>query len=404
MAVWLKESIKEVETKIFLFMLSPFIAFLYALNRIQTKSSYVVFFLFAIFFGLAFTVSNVRTENSADGISYRSEFEQYQYVSEYTYYDGLEGFLTFDDGKKDYYFDTIAFYLSRITDNYHFLFMFFAVVFAFFQLKAFSFFTSERNFNNSLFCILLAFLFTYNQIFNINGMRFWTAAWVGVYCICQIFRNGDKKYFLLAICTPFFHGAFWVYVGMVLIAYSFRKFEKIWIFFFVISFFISSFAVELVQNANNYLPSFLAKLVDSYTRVELIQARQQAGTGYWIIGKIFDILVRIYINLLVFLFIRDRKRIEQEHRSMYLFLLVWMVFVNFAMPIPSLGSRFVLLAYPVLAYLWLVHFGCVRYRYWIYVLPFVFFMDIYQWVKLYLGVLNMSFFYSSPFVLIYKYF
>ena len=209
MAVWLKENNRDKSLKIILFLLSPFFSFLYALRRMNTKSSYIVFFLFAVFFGMSFTVSNVRgIDGTTDGISYRNAFESYKNVSTSQYYDGLKRFFTFDEGNKDY--DTVAFYVSRITDNYHVMFMFFAAIFAFFQLKTFRFLTTEDNFNNSLVCVLLAFLFTYNQIFNINGMRFWTAAWIGVYSIFQIFLNDNKKYFLLALCTPFFSWLFLV--------------------------------------------------------------------------------------------------------------------------------------------------------------------------------------------------
>src|SRR5690606_38353493 len=135
------------------------------------KSSYIVFFFFALFFGLSFTVVE---ERGYDSSHYKNEFENYRFVNAYTFEQDFENFLTFNDGKKDYYFDTVAFYVSRITDNYHFMFMIFAAIFAFFALKSFKFFTSEENFSFSVACLILAYLFMYNQIFNINGVRMWT--------------------------------------------------------------------------------------------------------------------------------------------------------------------------------------------------------------------------------------
>lgn len=404
MAVWLKENNRDKSLKIILFLLSPFFSFLYALRRMNTKSSYIVFFLFAVFFGMSFTVSNVRgIDGTTDGISYRNAFESYKNVSTSQYYDGLKRFFTFDEGNKDYYYDTVAFYVSRITDNYHVMFMFFAAIFAFFQLKTFRFLTTEDNFNNSLVCVLLAFLFTYNQIFNINGMRFWTAAWIGVYSIFQIFLNDNKKYFLLALCTPFFHGSFWLYIVVMVFAYFFKKYERMWVVLFFLSFIFSSFAIELVQNMVDYLPSSLARLVDLYTSEEAILSRQAVQLEAGQTVRIFGMVAKIYINLLVCLFIKNSVYIKKHTKNLYPFLLVWMTFVNFVMLIPALGGRFILLSYPLIAYIWLANFGNIKYRYWIYVSPLALLLSLYSLLRDYMSVLEFSFYYSNPLFLFYKY-
>lgn len=78
MTAWQKEENTDKALKIILFLVSPFIAALYALRNIKTKSSFVVFFLFAVFFGMSFTVAPSKTdENSLDGTSYREKFEVY---------------------------------------------------------------------------------------------------------------------------------------------------------------------------------------------------------------------------------------------------------------------------------------------------------------------------------------
>src|SRR5690606_5049315 len=232
---------------------SPFIAFLYSLRTIKTKSSYVVFFLFCVFFGLSFSVSAGKDEeNKSDGASYREKFELYKYVSDSEFYYRFNEYFTFEEGAKDYYFDTVAFYVSRVTDNYHIMFMVFAIVFAYFGLKSLRFLTSEPKFDASLSCLILVYLFMINQIFNINGVRFWTAAWIGVYCIFQIFRNNNKKYFLLALCTPFFHGAFWVYIVVITFAYFSKCTRKLWVVLFFISFLVFYFSIVFLRGIFYY--------------------------------------------------------------------------------------------------------------------------------------------------------
>lgn len=405
MASWLKERNDDKAVKLILFVISPFLSFVYSLRRIKTRSSFIVFFLFAIFFGMAFSVGNVRTEGSFDGISYRINFEQYKYISQYEFSESFKGFLSFDEGKKDFYFDTVAYYLSRITDNYHVMFMFFAIVFAYFSLKSFKFFTKEDEFDASLSSYVLAYLFMSNQIFNINGMRMWTAAWVGVYALLQIFGNKDKRYFLLLLTTPFFHGSFWVFIAVVVLAYMFMRFDKVWVVMFFVSFFVGSIALELLEEASDLLPTFMQRMIASYTDAEYVQQRSQAGTGFYWVSKLFGTLVRLYMNFMVYLFIKNAKDIKANTRSktLYLFLLVYMTFVNFTMPVPSLGGRYMSLAYPIIAYIWLVNFKGVKYKKMMYAMPVVFWFSFYGWIGRYITVLEPSFFVSSPFYLVYNY-
>lgn len=405
MAVWLKERNDDKAIKLILFLISPFLSFIYSLRRIKTRSSYVVFFLFAVFFGMSFTVGNIRTESYIDGISYRADFEEYKYISSYVFYQEFEDFLTFDVGKKDYYFDTIAFYISRITGNYHVMFMVFAIVFAFFSLKSFKFFINEDVFDASLSSYVLAYLFMSNQIFNINGMRMWTAAWVGVYALLQIFGNKNKKYFLLLLLTPFFHGSFWILIAVTLLAYFSMKFEKLWIVGFFISFFVGSIAVEILQETSDLLPAFMQRMIASYTDADYIQLRSEGGTGFYWVSKLFSTLVRFYMNFMVYLFIRNSRTIKAnpKTKSFYLFLLVYMTFVNFTMAVPSLGGRYMTLAYPLIAYIWLVNFKGVKYKKFLYAMPVIFLFSFYVWIGRYLTVLEPVFFVSSPFYLVYNY-
>ncbi len=347
MKTWGKERKQDLALKITLFFISPFIAALYSLRRIHTKSSYFIFFLTSVFFGMVFSVVSGKSISSHgyDGESYRLKFELYQYVSSLDFIEGFKSFLMFDEGKKDYYFDTVAFFISRFTDNYHVMFMVFAMVFAYFALKSFKFLTSEDKFDASLSSFILAYLFMSNQIFNINGMRFWTAAWIAVYCIFQIYRNGNKKYFLLALITPFFHGSYWVFIAVLVVAHFFRRFERPWAVLFFVSFFVSSLSVELIQFIQPYLPVFLSRSVDSYTNAEYIELRQ-SWSGFGFIPLIFSKVKLAYLSIMMFLFYRHSDEIKKNPKTkdLYLFLLVWMSVFNFLMFVPSLGGRCIVLA------------------------------------------------------------
>lgn len=406
MAVWQKENSENTVIKVILFLVSPILALLFSLRTLKTRSSFIIIFLFSVFFGLAFTVSKGKqSDNSIDGSSYREKFEHYKYVTESKFFKGLIEYLAFEKGKQDYYFDTVAFYVSRFTSNYHIMFMVFAIVFTFFALKSLKFFVEEKNYSTSLACFILLYLFTINQIFNINGVRFWTAAWVGVYSVLQIFRNGKYRYFLLLLCTPFFHGAFWIFIGVTVIAYFGKNLNKLWIILFFVSFLVSNVSLDLVRNYIDLFPTFIVKMAESYTDEAYVQQRASGGTGFYWVAATFNFLVRVYMNFLVYLFIKNSKEIidNAKTKNLFSFLLVLMVFVNFTMAIPSLGGRYMMLAYPIIAYIWLVNFKGRKYNKVLYAMPVIFSFSFYVQAVLYMKVLEPVFYFSNPFYLLYHY-
>lgn len=407
MSKWNKENKKDVYIKYLLFVFSPFIAFLYSLRTVKTKSSYFIFYLTAVFFGLAFSLPSGRdgTGPSYDGQAYRKWFEEMKYVSFQDYFEALQNYLSFNSLKKDFYFDTFAFYVSRITDNYHVMFMLAAVIFSYFSLRSLFFLTQEKNFGTGVSSYILLYLFTYNQIFNINGLRYWTAAWVAVLCIFKIFRDKNNKYLILLLITPFIHGSYWLFIGVIAIVYLFRRFDKVWHLLFLSSFLASTFAAELLQSMQHLLPSFLSRSVEIYTDPEYIEFRN-SWSGIEGVKVIFEKSRLFYLNFIVLLFIHHSNEIKSniKTRDLYLFLLVFVTIFNFLMSVPSLGGRYITLSYPIIAYIWLVNFKGKKYNGVLLLLPFFFVYQIYVQILKYSKVTTYDFYISSPFYLLYKYF
>lgn len=394
---WKSEDNHSVGLKVLLFLLSPVLGLLYSLKSLNTRSTYIIIFLFCLTFGVAFTVTNKRTDGSIDGITYRAEFEEYGKESALTFVDDFEKYIAYDDGDQDFYFKTLTFAVSRFSSNYHVFFLFVALIFAFFQLRTLRFFTSHDNFSNSLFCLILFFLFTWNQIFNINGLRFWTAAWIAVYSSFQLLVNKNKSYLLLALLTPFVHGSYFLYLAILAVYYMFGRFEKLWTVLFLFSFIFSTIAVEITRNASTFLPDIFARKIDYYTDSFYISERE-SGSGFWFVDRFFTTLSFVYVNIMTAVLILKNNKSSQSdcNRSLLRFLIIWMCFANIFMPVPSVGGRFIQLAYPMISYLWLSYFSNKRYASFIYILPFVWLMNVYNLLRNYMGVLDWTFFVTSP--------
>lgn len=399
------EETTDVIIKIITFVISPFLSFLYSLRTMDRKSSYVVFFLFSVFFGMAFSVAGNlgEMEYYLDGVFYRMDFEKYcrysygDFIMDWDEYVGLKGDI------KDFYFNVVAYSVSRVSDNYHLMFAVLALVFAYFQLKSLSFFTSEKNYRNCLFILILALIFCWNQIFNINGVRYNTAAWVYVYCVFQLFLNNNKRYFFLLALTPFIHASFYVYSFFLIIAYWLKNKSQFWKVAFIVSFFVSSISTVLVRYVQAFLPDVLASFVDSYT-----SGAGDAENSFVDISSISGFLISIssiYANfLMLWIIIKYRKDNNERTNSIYSAFLILATFMNFFMPISSLGGRMVLMVYPLMAFMWLKCFG-VKYKYnWlIYIFPFVFIISLRTRFQQYLMVTNISFWISNPLRIISQY-
>ncbi len=114
-------------------------------------------------------------------------------------------------------------------------------------------------------------------------------------------------------------------------------------------------------------------------------------------AKVLNVLPYYYINTLMFLLISNSKVIKESGQdySVYQFLLVWLSFVNYTMSIPSFGGRFIYLAIPFVAYLWLLFYrGHVVFRRVIYLMPIVYAYSILYWVRNMIKVIDPYLFIS----------
>lgn len=396
---WDKEIQSDIAVKIITFLISPFLSFLYSLRRINTKSSYVVFFLFALLYGLCFTVlaDEGNVIETSDAAKWRARFENTEMSTSDDFIRYVVFFMTrADDNVSDVYFPTIALITNQISHNYHVFFFVIALVFSFFQLKSFRFLTKSPYFDNSLFCFFLCIIFNFNNISNIGGFRFWTAAWIGVFLLLQIYINNKKWCYLLFLFMPLIHRGFFFMYPIIVLALLTRK-RSFWIILFYVSIFLSSISIVIFQNASDYLPSFLSHMIESYSS-------NSAEEGYSFTKYILMSISSLYINALLFLSIKARNKLRDENLEGLLdFTILFMVIINFSMSVPSLGVRFVIMAEPLIAILLLNAYGYDKAK-----CTIVYFMPLFMIRALYVGFISfyryqeLDFFVMNPFYLLYS--
>ncbi len=373
---------KKSAQKFLLFFLYPFGGFLYALITLKNKSSLLVFFLWFVLFGYTFRAQN----ENADSFYYVQQFEREKSYTANYYIETIQDYFTFNSNIKDIYDTTSIFLVSRLTYNYHFLMAFWAAVFAFFYLKSFSFLVFNSNFKYALPFFLLAFIFAFNNpIFNINGVRFNTAVWIGVYSLFQIFINKKSHYFFLGLLTPLMHGSFMIFDLLLLVVYVTGKYENVWIALFITSFFVSLMPyLGLYYQYQDYFPTFIQHAYENYMSDDSIQVRLESKINLPLYAKIFNNLPRYFILGCTFLFIKDRKVFVDNYKSKIAFsiLLIFLTFSNFAYTIPSLGGRFFIFVTPFVAYILVDSYQFFRkYNWLVYLIPFVYSYQLLQWYR-----------------------
>ncbi len=412
MGNWLIETKKGIVIKYVLFIISPFIAFVFSLGTLKTKSSFVVIYLFFVFLGLSYTVPNNRNVLNFDGVTYRQDFEEYKFVSSTDFIANFKDYINFE-GDADFYCHFVYYCVSRITDNYHVMFMIIAMVFSFFSLKSFEIFIREKQFVNSIPCFILAYLFMSNQIFNINAFRFFTAAWIAVYSLLNIFVKKNNLYVCLLFLTPMIHGSFFLMLVVYLIYLLLGRYDKFWIIVFIISSFFSNFILELAQKYLTSMPSFIFNNYSGYFSDNYVDLINNSGSGFIWVKRLLELLVRLCMNVYVILFIFHLNMINRNIKTgkMISFILILMSVVNLTSVIPSLGKRYLLLTMPFIAYIWLVNFEGKKYNKYLYPLGVLFILlfflpfqvNLLPCLSHYNSVLESTFYISSPLYLIYKY-
>lgn len=410
---WQQEHMCDVSVKFLALFLNPLLAILFSCVHLKTKSSFVVLFITFLSFGAALSVPQIRTDDfNFDGVAYRNDFESYQKQTSLNFFASLSDYLSFE-GARDFYADAIYFFTSRISSNYHLMFFVVSIFFSFFMLKSLKIFVLDRNFSNTLVCFILLYAFLINQILNINVFRFFTAAWLAIYSLLNLFVLRRRKFLLLLLFTPFFHASFFIIYALLLLYLILRQQYSALFVFYICSFFLSGFALILLNDFVAYLPPILGERLLVYINDDYMYAINESGSGFIGVKRGIEFLTHLYVNLMVFVMLLKSRYIINGTKceSLYVFLLLLVIFVNLTIVIPSVGSRFLVLVFPLLAYIWLVCFSQKHYNKYVYglgiimVLQFIMPFSIYLFpcLKYYVQLWDISFFIVPPFYSVVKY-
>ena len=379
---------KGLGAKLLFFIIWPFGGFLYSLIRPQSRSSRIIFYLWFVVFGLCLMPVN----EEADSFEYAQNFEASKNMSSHVYQRQINSFFSdsFESGVKDVYMLTSIYVVGKVTDNVHVLFMLLAMVFGFFYVKSMKYaLNSEGQARSDLiFFILFGWFCISNPIFNINGARFWTAAWMGVYILFRYLTSKDYKILLLLPLLYLIHASFVLFIVFFIIYFLLGRYHKIWNVIFIVSLYFSglSFLPFISDYVMNYLPKNLQFMFQYYSSEEYLAYRAERLSTLSIYAQIFRDLPKVVINIVAAFCILKRHDIEKSECSNRTleFTIVLLSLANIFSVIPSIG-RFLNLVIPFIVYILISNAHILnRYKWIVYFIPVMYTYPIYLWL------LNMS--------------
>ena len=380
----------NVGSKLPLFFLNPFLSAIVSLKNIRDGVSHRILYLWFLVFGIGFCAMN----EAADSFRYVEEFMMESQYSWGRYLLEVKEWATFESNIKDIYTLTVNVLVGKFTSNYHWTYLIYAAVFGFFYIKSLKIFLKHQMVKKEIVFYALLFMFCYsNPIFNINGVRFWTAAWIGVYVALNLFVERKYRMIPLLILMPLVHGSSVIWVVIMLAAIILSRFQKVTIGLYLASSFVSAVSYLNILNDYSYmLPQFMQNQIWSYTESEMALERLAGISEYGAAYADFLIALPGYFQILLcILLILNRKEIYQNKKAGILMtvMLALAAITNFLSGIPSMG-RFQAFVIPFLVIVWSMNPDILKkYDRYFYAVPILYAYSLLYWYRHMSGVTEL---------------
>ena len=346
--------------KVLLFILWPFGALLRSLLFFRNPQSKTLFWVFCIYFGFVFIYEDPSLDKfGADSATYAAKLIELhnQPISIKTL---ASSFYNANEGTVDIYQPLVTWVLSAITGDPRILFAVFAAVFGFYYSQ--NLWMVFNTINKKVGLILLLFMLTYafvNPIWNINGVRMWTAAQIFLFGNLKYFLHNDKKGVLWSATSILVHFSFMFPVAIFILWIFLPKKEYLFISFYVFTVFFVEMDLGNLANYLNFMPNVFQPRIEGYTNegyAEMINQTSQMAAFH---VKLSEIVIRWLTHMWIIAFFVKRENWTREIpnlRLLYTFALLIGGFANIATQVPS-GARFQVIAHGLLFGLFVIVMG-----------------------------------------------
>ncbi len=329
---------ERVVHKYFLFLAWPFFSLFYSFFDYKSRSFRNILWLFTIFFGYTFVISN----EGMDANFYRRTLEEF-HNSQISWSSFMALLIEGQVGRGDYIQPIITFLVSRFTDDYRILFALFGLILGFFYASNISILLNEVDKRVPIHAIpFLIFFSLLVPFWLINGFRFWTATHVFVYGVLRFSISQGKWYILVALCSVLIHFSFIIPTGIMLGLIFFRKFGYLIMAFFALSYVFRGYDIYSFLSYLPELPAVLNQRIGDYVHPDYIDIVERGKERtVWFLRLRGLLLVNLVAFSFVVIFGFMRRAVEKYQLDLMFYLSVALFGVaNILSAFPSMGRLF----------------------------------------------------------------
>lgn len=327
----------DQKTFLILWLFNPFISAIYLFRNFKQNSQIGPYLLLSLFFGISFVVST----EGADSQRYAAELLQY-YDTNMSFAAVQASFYSEESTKLDIYQPLVTWLVSCFTSNVKFLFAIFAIVFGYFWFKSLILIREYITvpLTGLVFAVFIS-LALINPIWNINGVRMWTAIMIFFYGLLLLNLNKDKKGWYFLILPLLVH--FSLIIALILyVVYQFVPLKNKTIFFgiFIATFFLGELDLEVLRDYFAQLPGF-AQSKQAYLNEEYAETvnetKENLAIHVFLAGKLIKYIL---FTIVVVMFFYSKKTLKDKKFELFFIMgLLFASFSNLAASVPS-GGRF----------------------------------------------------------------
>lgn len=323
-------------------LLWPFGALVSALNRYKNPAAKNVFWLFCIYFGLVFIVPE-GIEGVADSSRYTLQLIE-MHKQDVSFESLLFVIYNPVDGYADLYQPLATWFVAVFTDDPRWLFALFAMVFGYFYSRNIWLLLGNAKYKITWYAVLVLVGFALvNPLWNINGVRMWTAAQIFVYGILLYTLKGEKKAGLLWMATTVLvHFSFLFPMAVFLLYLVLPDYTFFFFLFYIATSFVNEISLFAIRESLSFMPQVFQPRIEGYTSVDYaLTVKEQAVQSAWHV-KFAQLAGRLVIyTWVIWMFLQLRQWAHRlpELKKLFSFALFMGGWANLASLVPS-GGRF----------------------------------------------------------------
>jgi len=339
--IYSRNTIKEVCISLFFYLIWPISSLVISIALYKKKWAKFFFMLFGFYFGFSFIVPSSKTAEAYDSEFYAVQLKEY-HVNDISFRELVHGFYSVETMQTDIYQPIVTWVVSAFTDNYHILFAVYGLVFSIFLGKILWIMIEMANVEQKGFalCMLVTFVLI-NPLWNINGVRMWTALNVFLYGVIVFYFKNRTKGVIFMLLSCLVHVSFVVPVLFFFVYLLISKINIAYFFLlFVFSFLFKGLSPSMLSNVTAFLPEFIRYKLDFYTdpnTVSLVGENAKSTSLFILASQFSQSFIPFLIIIYMHLFYKKEIIDNKKYLFFYKYLLLTIFWVNMTAIIPSFG-------------------------------------------------------------------